>query len=51
MIWLQLKIQMIPIISVEINNTITLYKNLLYKLETYQPHNCDNQPYVSVNNV
>ena len=39
--WLQLKLQMLPIIAVEINNTITEYKQLVDKIQAYSGQDGD----------
>ena len=41
--WLQLKLQMLPIVAVEINNTITEYKLMVHQIE--DAYNGDRQAF------
>lgn len=51
--WLQLKLQMLPIVAVEINNKINEYKHIINLLnETHDdPNNQNILNYITMNNV
>ena len=53
MMWLQLKLQMLPIVAVEINNKINEYKHIINLLnETQDTQNNQNIiNYITMNNV